>query len=193
VTQPDPPTEPDPAADDRAALVGRFHDAQRRLAELLLAQRLEPLLRTTLTVPQLRALAVLQLDGETSSHRLAEVLGISPATLSGIVDRLEAAGMAVRRPDPQDGRVRLVAATERGAAAVRRIAAQEDEPLGLLDELDVADLRALTTGLEALTEVAQEAARRPEGGRPAQPGDAPGRISPHDRRGADRADGAGPT
>lgn len=153
------PDDHAPSGDDeRAALVRSFHDAQRALAELLLAQRLEPLLRTTLTVPQLRALAVLQLDGETSSHRLAEVLGISPATLSGIVDRLEAAGMATRRPDPQDGRVRLVAATERGAAAVRRIAAQEDEPLGLLDRLDVADLRALTRGLVALTEAARAAA-----------------------------------
>ena len=148
-----------PADDERAALARRLEDAQRRLADLLLAQRLEPLLRTTLTVPQLRALAVLQLDGETSSHRLAEVLGISPATLSGIVDRLEAAGMASRRPDPQDGRVRLVAATPRGAAAVRRIAAQEDEPLtDLLDRLDVADLRALTVGIEALTHVAEASA-----------------------------------
>lgn len=148
-----------PADDERAELARRLEDAQRRLADLLLAQRLEPLLRTTLTVPQLRALAVLQLDGETSSHRLAEVLGISPATLSGIVDRLEAAGMAARRPDPQDGRVRLVAATPRGAAAVRRIAAQEDEPLtDLLDRLDVADLRALTVGIEALTQVAEASA-----------------------------------
>ena len=148
-----------PADDERAALARRLEDAQRRLADVLLAQRLEPLLRTTLTVPQLRALAVLQLDGETSSHRLAEVLGISPATLSGIVDRLEAAGMATRRPDPQDGRVRLVGATPRGAAAVRRIAAQEDEPLtDLLGRLDVADLRALTVGIEALTRAAEASA-----------------------------------
>ncbi len=150
------PDETAPSGDDeRATLVRRLHDAQLLLADLLLAQRLEPLLRTTLTVPQLRALAVLQLDGETSSHRLAEVLGISPATLSGMVDRLEAAGMATRRPDPRDGRVRLVAATARGATAVRRIAAQEDQLLtDLLDRLDVADLRALTTGLVALTEAA---------------------------------------
>ena len=46
-----------PADDERAALARRLEDAQRRLADLLLAQRLEPLLRTTLTVPQLRALA----------------------------------------------------------------------------------------------------------------------------------------
>lgn len=152
-----------PADDERAALARRLEDAQRRLADLLLAQRLEPLLRTTLTVPQLRALAVLQLDGETSSHRLADVLGISPATLSGIVDRLEAAGMASRRPDPQDGRVRLVAATPRGAAAVRRLVAQEDEPLtDLLDRLDVADLRALTAGIEALTRAAESAAADPD-------------------------------
>ncbi|KAJ8141693.1 hypothetical protein OY671_005143 [Metschnikowia pulcherrima] len=152
-----------PADDERAALARRLEDAQRRLADSSLAQRLEPSLRTTSTVPQLRALAVSQLDGETSSHRLADVLGISPATLSGIVDRLEAAGMASRRPDPQDGRVRLVAATPRGAAAVRRLVAQEDEPLtDLLDRLDVADSRASTAGIEALTRAAESAAADPD-------------------------------
>ena len=42
---------------------------------------------------------------------------------------------------------------------MRRIAAQEDEPLtDLLDRLDVADLRALTVGIEALTQVAEASA-----------------------------------
>ncbi len=64
--------------------------------------------------------------------------------------------MASRRPDPRDGRVRLVAATPGGAAAVRRLVAQEDEPLtDLLDRLDVADLRALAVGIEALARVAE--------------------------------------
>ncbi len=40
----------------------------------------------------------------------------------------------------------------------RRLVAQEDEPLtDLLDRLDVADLRALTVGIEALTRVAEAA------------------------------------
>ncbi|MFB7798991.1 MarR family transcriptional regulator, partial [Isoptericola sp. NPDC056134] len=104
--------------DERRALLDELVRIHHAIGETFLSQRLEPLLHTRLTVQQLRALAILQLDGETSSHRLAEVMGVAPATVTGIVDRLVSAGMASRRPDPRDRRVRLVAATTRGADAV---------------------------------------------------------------------------
>jgi DNA-binding MarR family transcriptional regulator len=152
---------PDP---DRARLEHELVEAQRTLQELVLARRLEPLMRTHLTAQQMRALGILLIDGERSTTHLGEVLGVSPATISGIVDRLEAAGMASRRADPEDGRVRLVAATERGAEAVRSIVAN-DGPAGpeTLALLTVPELEGLKAGLGGLLRVVREGgARAPE-------------------------------
>jgi DNA-binding MarR family transcriptional regulator len=146
---------PESEQDERARLAARVDGAGRALGELFLAQRLEPFLSTRLTVQQLRALTVLQLDGPSGAHRLADVLGVSAATVSGIVDRLAAAGMVERRPDPHDRRVRLVATTPRGADAVRELAAREEPTQHLLARLDLDDLRALARGADALVAAAR--------------------------------------
>jgi DNA-binding MarR family transcriptional regulator len=143
----------------RAQLAAELADLHHRLGEAFFASRLRPLLETDLTVQQLRALALVQVDRDSTPQRLAEALGVSAATVSGILDRLTAAGMVVRTPDPDDGRVRRVTSTERGSEAIRRIVALEDDlPPDLVDLLDVDDLRALTQGTRALLEAARRLA-----------------------------------
>ncbi|GAB2482658.1 hypothetical protein GCM10027063_25960 [Promicromonospora xylanilytica] len=140
----------------RDQLIAELATLHRRLGEEFFATRLRPLLETDLTVQQLRALALVQVDRESTPQRLAEALGVSAATVSGILDRLTAAGMTVRTPDPTDGRVRRVTSTPKGAEAIRRLVAHdEDLPPDLLALLDVEDLRALTRGTRALLEAAR--------------------------------------
>jgi DNA-binding MarR family transcriptional regulator len=67
--------------------------------------------------------------------------------------------MTVRTPDPADGRVRRVTSTEKGAEAIRRLVAHdEDLPADLLALLDIDDLRALVRGTGALLEAARKLA-----------------------------------
>ncbi|GAA4715324.1 DNA-binding transcriptional regulator, MarR family [Promicromonospora umidemergens] len=140
----------------RDQLVAELATLHRDLGEQFFATRLRPLLETDLTVQQLRALALVQVDRESTPQRLAEALGVSAGTVSGILDRLTAAGMTVRTPDPTDGRVRRVTSTEKGSEAIRRLVAHdEDLPPDLLALLDVDDLRALTRGTRALLEAAR--------------------------------------
>ena len=140
----------------RDQLVAELATLHHDLGEEFFATRLRPLLETDLTVQQLRALALVQVDRESTPQRLAEALGVSAGTVSGILDRLTAAGMTVRTPDPADGRVRRVTSTEKGTEAIRRLVAHdEDLPPDLLALLDVDDLRALTRGTRALLEAAR--------------------------------------
>lgn len=140
----------------REQLVAELASLHRRLGEEFFATRLRPLLETDLTVQQLRALALVQVDGESTPQRLAEALGVSAATVSGILDRLTSAGMTVRTPDPADGRVRRVTSTARGTDAIRRLVAHDDDlPPALLALLDVDDLRALVQGTRALLAAAR--------------------------------------
>jgi DNA-binding MarR family transcriptional regulator len=58
--------------------------------------------------------------GPMSPGEIARSMGIHPATLTGIVDRLESEGWLERTPDPDDRRrTRLVARRDRGPDLIR--------------------------------------------------------------------------
>jgi DNA-binding MarR family transcriptional regulator len=117
-------------------------------------RRLGPLLQTPLTVQQLRCLTILVVEGTATPHSLSVQLQVSPATLTGLADRLVRAGMVDRTPDSRDGRGRLLSPTAAGQRVVRELLASDVET-------DVAVLRGLTdaelAGLElALTGLLRE-------------------------------------
>ncbi|OXM62692.1 MarR family winged helix-turn-helix transcriptional regulator [Amycolatopsis vastitatis] len=61
-----------------------------------------------------RALAVIAGAGSVSAGDLAKEIGLTPGAVTGVVDRLERAGLAQRAPDPADRR-RLVITAVPGA------------------------------------------------------------------------------
>jgi DNA-binding MarR family transcriptional regulator len=64
--------------------------------------------RFGLTAPQLWALWELGKEGPLALKDLSARLHVHPSTMVGVVDRLEAKGLAARKPDPADRRrVRL--------------------------------------------------------------------------------------
>ncbi|MFJ2806966.1 MarR family winged helix-turn-helix transcriptional regulator [Kitasatospora sp. NPDC087271] len=60
--------------------------------------------------------------GEKSPSQLAAGLGVSRATVTGLVDGLEQEGLVVRRPSAEDGRANVVVLTARGAQRLRDLA-----------------------------------------------------------------------
>jgi hypothetical protein len=64
--------------------------------------------RLGLTAADRKCLAVLGELGEVTPGRLAQATGLSTGAVTGVVDRLEKAGYAARRPNPQDRRSLLV-------------------------------------------------------------------------------------
>jgi DNA-binding MarR family transcriptional regulator len=64
-------------------------------------------------------------DGMIQSD-LAEVLELGKAALGGLVDRLEAARLIVRRPDPADRRVKRIHLTPKGMRMVLEMRQQSD-------------------------------------------------------------------
>jgi DNA-binding MarR family transcriptional regulator len=57
----------------------------------------------------LEVLGVIEQHGPLTAGRLGEFTGLSPAAVTGLIDRLERAGVAERRADPGDRRRVLVA------------------------------------------------------------------------------------
>lgn len=73
---------------------------------------------TGLSGPQLICLRQLARDGAMQSGRLAEAVNLSAATVSGILDRLEARGLVSRERQLDDKRRVLVDLTPEGQGAI---------------------------------------------------------------------------
>ncbi len=72
----------------------------------------------TLTLPQFRMLVVLDSRGAMNISRLGEHLDVNPSTAMRMVDRLVAAGMLEREPNPSNRREIFVSLTEVGRNVV---------------------------------------------------------------------------
>jgi DNA-binding MarR family transcriptional regulator len=89
-------------------------------------------------------------DG-SSVEVLAAAMRVSHSRAVRVVDRLEAAGLARREPDPSDGRRALVRLEPAGRElAERALAARSRVLLGAVAELNAADVRDLERLLGAL-------------------------------------------
>ncbi|MEV6839860.1 MarR family transcriptional regulator [Streptomyces sp. NPDC051133] len=73
-----------------------------------------------LTGAQAKLLGLLSL-APLPMRKLAQRLKCEPSNVTGIVDRLESRGLAERRPDPTDRRVKLAVATEEGRRVAREL------------------------------------------------------------------------
>jgi DNA-binding MarR family transcriptional regulator len=105
--------------------------------------------------PQVRAAhgAVLQFldDAGTRVGVLAERAGMTKQSMAELVGHLEAHGYVERVPDPDDGRARLVRATERGRevfAIARELVAEVEAEL--VQRMGAAKVRRLRALLEEL-------------------------------------------
>ena len=92
-------------------------------------ERLEAL---KLTPPQAGILGVLGRASDLSQQALADILGMFPSRLVGLLDDLERAQLVERRPHPSDRRVSLLSLTPTGKKtlqAVGRVARQHEAEL----------------------------------------------------------------
>jgi DNA-binding MarR family transcriptional regulator len=65
----------------------------------------------------LEVLGVIEQHGPLTAGQLGVATGLSPAAVTGLLDRLEHAGVAARRPDPTDRR-RVLVTVAPGAARI---------------------------------------------------------------------------
>ena len=92
-----------------------------RAHQLLLARVEEVLRPDSLTFARYEVLMLLIMSrtGELPLGVVGSRLQVHPASLTGLVNRLERDGLVARRTDPEDGRARRVSVTEAGRSVAR--------------------------------------------------------------------------
>jgi DNA-binding MarR family transcriptional regulator len=89
--------------------------------------------------------------GDATVADVAEHLGVTKQAASQLVEQLVQRGYATRSPDPQDGRARLLALTDRGWACTRAATQAAGETVSAWRQVLGADaMAALQAALQAV-------------------------------------------
>ncbi|MEQ8585693.1 MAG: MarR family transcriptional regulator [Thalassobaculaceae bacterium] len=140
-------------------MAGRDYVLQEQIGHLLRRahQRatqifLETFEEAGLTPTQWAALAMLAEEGSASQNALGRMTAMDPATIQGVIRRLEERGLITREPDPDDKRRTTLRLSDDGKTLVREVTA-----LGArvtertLEPLDAEERRAFLEMLARLS------------------------------------------
>ncbi|WP_210650418.1 MarR family winged helix-turn-helix transcriptional regulator [Nocardioides sp. SYSU D00065] len=130
----------------------------RRLQEASAAVRVDEVVATDLSIQQLKVLMLVEYRSPMTAHAVADALGVSAATVSGLVSRLVARDLLVQEPAPHDRRALHLRTTSAGREALEEVAAMQlrhwrDVVHGLTD----AEVAGLRLGLAGIERVMREA------------------------------------
>jgi DNA-binding MarR family transcriptional regulator len=154
---PEPESEPgpEPGRDDVDAVTRAVLTASRLLVAVSARSLAE--VEERVTLPQFRMLVVLSSRGATKLVALADLLQVAPSTAMRMVDRLIAAGLADRQPNPANRRETLLRLTGEGRRTVETVTARRRAELAPIVERLRPDQRAaLIEALAAFNEAGGE-------------------------------------
>lgn len=115
-----------------------------------------------LTVTQIAVLRQLR-GGPRSSGKLGRAVGLSPTSITRLLDRLERRGLISRRRDSEDRRVVEVHLAPDGDRLLGEIRLLRGSPLHrAVESLSSEERRRLTSGLRRLIELARDISAREE-------------------------------
>lgn len=139
---------------DKAAVVAEIIDNIRRVFQAVNEYSKKAERETGLTGPQLWAIKVIADSAPIKMSELARRMYLHPATVVGIVDRLEGHGLVVRTRSQEDRRVVEIELSDQG----RELVAKSPEVAqGLLvkglEILDDEELLRISTELERLVQI----------------------------------------
>jgi DNA-binding MarR family transcriptional regulator len=119
----------------------------------------------SVSLVHLNVLTLLESFGPMSMGRLAEALDISVASITGVIDRMEARRLVERRRDADDRRVILVHTGPGGRRLFEDIGRLRRQNLTkLLEQLTEPQLQGLLEGHRALRTAREEVRRRLKAG-----------------------------
>jgi len=136
-------------AEQLAALMARYLMSAMRTAQ---TEVFHVVAELELSMTQLKILHILDgSDHELTPSELAQFVGLSPAATGRAVDALTRAGIVSRRDDDADRRVKRLALTPAGQAAITRISEARLAGLTrLVSDLDADQRQALADALTPL-------------------------------------------
>ncbi|WP_330180480.1 MarR family transcriptional regulator [Nocardia sp. NBC_01503] len=139
--------------------VDELTDALLAASRLLVAlsARSISLVDESITIPQFRTLVILSTRGPSKVVTLASALNVQPSTAARMVDRLVAAELVDRNPNPDSRRELIIELTEQGHRVVNAVTGHRRRELAaVVKRMPEADRSGLVRALTAFTEAGGE-------------------------------------
>ncbi|WP_405498844.1 MarR family winged helix-turn-helix transcriptional regulator [Nocardia sp. NBC_00511] len=122
-----------------------------------LSTRSISLVDESITVPQFRTLMLLSTRGPSKVATLANALAVQPSTAARMVDRLVAAELVDRKPNPDSRRELIIALTGRGRRIVAEVIEhRRREIAAVVERMPAADRSGLVRALTAFSAASGE-------------------------------------
>lgn len=139
-----------------ADLLTKVLELEHHAHQLMRQYSLDAWMGLNLTVPQLKSLFFIANHRDTSPGKLAVALGVTPANVTGIIDRLVEQGLVLRKENPNDRRALVLRVTEKGEALLANLRERRTtRMLEILSHMSAEDLSYLARGLASLVEIAE--------------------------------------
>jgi MarR family transcriptional regulator, organic hydroperoxide resistance regulator len=145
---------------DKKQTIEKIIEAQHHLTHNMVPNIMESWRKLDVPLAQLKSLFIIVTQGEINFRNLAQELDVTPANVTGIIDRLVEQGLVARNPSPEDHRVIRLQATDQGRALMADLVENHIHHLvQALERMSTTDLTALLRGLAALVKALQQSQR----------------------------------
>jgi DNA-binding MarR family transcriptional regulator len=122
----------------------------------------EAWLNLDLTIVQLKSLFFIDFEGNTNFKNLAVALGVTPPSVTSIVDRLVDQGLVSREENPENRRMQVLKTTDKGKALLAKLTESRRSRISsLLSNLSLQDLASLARILAAMSETIEHSQGSP--------------------------------
>ncbi len=145
----------------RDKLTRHIIELQRVVNRVIRERTLDSWVKLDLTIPQLKSLFYISSHQKVNPSGLASGIRVTPANVTGIVDRLIEQGLLTRTPDPDDRRISWLSLTANGKTLINDLReGRAQEMRRILDKLTEDQLSAVEHGFELLARAAEAAERK---------------------------------
>jgi DNA-binding MarR family transcriptional regulator len=136
---------------EKPELIKQVIQLQQAVGKALREYSPVSLMSLNLTMVQFKTLFLVASQDGITSRALAATSKVTPANITGIIDRLAEQGLVSRQENPEDRRKLTLRATEKGQSILANLRETKMSQLStVLHQMSSEDLSALAQGLSAL-------------------------------------------
>jgi MarR family transcriptional regulator, organic hydroperoxide resistance regulator len=139
---------------EKSESIKKIHELQRELAKTMRGHAFKRWMTLSMTTSQVKSLFCIVENERISSRKLADMLDVTPANITGIVDKLIEQGLVRRVESQEDRRVVFLESTVEGKTLMASLDHMATEQAStMLAGLSEEDLNHLHLGMAALLRV----------------------------------------
>jgi DNA-binding MarR family transcriptional regulator len=141
---------------DKTALIKEIIELQRKVDRARRTSTLDAWMDLPITVAQLKSLFFISNQGSSHLGQLAAALGVTPANVTGIVNRLVKHNLVTRSENEQDRRMLLLKTTRQGEELLANLRERRRSIMAeILARLSADELAILARGLTSLVKATE--------------------------------------